>query len=205
MVNIIKEELSLEESLRKKIDFICDFTNNKPTIINGNIRKVDKTNLSYIEPHRIIINNTTVDEKLQQMIQTKIEEFMKNDDSKDSSSKLIESAKNGLLPDTSKSLSINIIYGITLIVLFIIIKICLLLVNSLANQVAKFPIIKQFNEIGGVLYGLLRGIIITYVILIVIQLVVTLNPNGALDNAMQESYLAKTMSTYNILNVFFKT
>ena len=58
MVNIIKEELSLEESLRKKIEFICDFTNNKPTIINGSIRKIDKTNLTYIEPHRIIINNT---------------------------------------------------------------------------------------------------------------------------------------------------
>lgn len=163
------------------------------------------TLLLYKPIGNIIINNTTLDEKLQQMIQTKIEEFMENDDNKDSSSKLIESAKNGLLPDTSRSLSINIIYGITLIVLFIIIKICLLLVNSLANQVAKFPIIKQFNEIGGVLYGLLRGIIITYVILMVIQLVVTLNPNGALDNAVQESYLAKTMSTYNILNVFFKT
>ena len=59
MVNIIKEELSLEESLRKKIEFICDFTNNKPTIINGSIRQIDKTNLTYIEPHRIIINNTT--------------------------------------------------------------------------------------------------------------------------------------------------
>ena len=59
MVNIIKEELSLEESLRKKIEFICDFTNNKPTIINGSIIKIDKTNLTYIEPHRIIINNTT--------------------------------------------------------------------------------------------------------------------------------------------------
>ena len=163
------------------------------------------TLLLYKPIGNIIINNTTVDEKLQQMIQTKIEEFMENDDNKDSSSKLIESAKNGLLPDTARSLSINIIYGITLILLFIIIKICLLLVNSLANQVAKFPIIKQFNEIGGVLYGLLRGIIITYVILMVIQLVVTLNPNGALDNAMQESYLAKTMSSYNILNVFFKT
>mgnify|MGYP000296280599 CR=1 FL=1 len=57
MVNIIKEELSLEESLRKKIEFICDFTNNKPTIINGSIRKIDKTNLTYIEPHRIYIKN----------------------------------------------------------------------------------------------------------------------------------------------------
>ncbi len=59
MVNIIKEELSLEESLRKKIEFICDFTKNKPTIINGSIRKIDKTNLTYIELYRIIINNTT--------------------------------------------------------------------------------------------------------------------------------------------------
>ena len=59
MVNIIKEELSLEESLRKKIEFICDFTNNKPTIINGSIRKIEKTNISYIEPHRVIIKNIT--------------------------------------------------------------------------------------------------------------------------------------------------
>ena len=57
MVNIIKEELSLEKALKKKIEFICDFTNTKPTIINGSIRKVDRTNLIYIEPHRIIINN----------------------------------------------------------------------------------------------------------------------------------------------------
>ena len=27
--------------------------------INGSIRKIDKTNLTYIEPHRIIINNIT--------------------------------------------------------------------------------------------------------------------------------------------------
>ena len=59
MVNIIKKELSLEKSLRNKIEFICDFTNNKLTIINGSIRKIDKTNLTYIEPHRIIINTTT--------------------------------------------------------------------------------------------------------------------------------------------------
>lgn len=50
MVNIIKEEFLLEESLKKKIEFICDFINTKPTIINRNIRKVDRTNLIYIEP-----------------------------------------------------------------------------------------------------------------------------------------------------------
>ena len=59
MVNIIKEEISLEESLKKKIEFICEFAKVQPTIINGSIRKIDKTNLTYIEPHRIIINDPT--------------------------------------------------------------------------------------------------------------------------------------------------
>lgn len=59
MVNIIKEEIALEELLKKKLEFICDFAKVKPTIINGSIRKIDKTNLTYIEPHRIIINNIT--------------------------------------------------------------------------------------------------------------------------------------------------
>ena len=59
MVNIIKKEISLEESLKKKIEFICEFAKVQPTIINGSIRKIDKTNLTYIEPHRIIINNIT--------------------------------------------------------------------------------------------------------------------------------------------------
>ena len=47
----------MEESLRKRLEIICDFCNTTLTIINGSIRKIDKTNLSYIEPHRIFINN----------------------------------------------------------------------------------------------------------------------------------------------------
>ena len=45
MVNIIKEEILVEESLKNKLEFICDFCKVKYTIINGNIRKIDKTNL----------------------------------------------------------------------------------------------------------------------------------------------------------------
>ena len=59
MVTIIKEEIPLEESLRKKIDMICEFANVTYKIINGNVRKVDLTNLTYIEPHRLIINDIT--------------------------------------------------------------------------------------------------------------------------------------------------
>lgn len=59
MLNIIKEELPMEEHLKKKLELICDFANATPTIINGSIRKIDKTNLTYIEPNRVIIKDTT--------------------------------------------------------------------------------------------------------------------------------------------------
>ena len=57
MINVIKKEIDMEKSLKKRLEIICDFCNTTPTIINGSIRKIDKTNLNYIEPHRIIINN----------------------------------------------------------------------------------------------------------------------------------------------------
>lgn len=56
MINVIKKEIDMEESLKKRLEIICDFCNTTPTIINGSIRKIDKTNLNYIEPRRIIIN-----------------------------------------------------------------------------------------------------------------------------------------------------
>lgn len=59
MVNIIKKELPIEESLRKKLELICEFAKTTPKIINGNIRKIDRTNLTYIEPNRIIIKDKT--------------------------------------------------------------------------------------------------------------------------------------------------
>lgn len=59
MVNVFKQEVRMEESLRKRLEFICEFCRVKPIIINGNLRTIDKTNLTYLEPHRIIINNIT--------------------------------------------------------------------------------------------------------------------------------------------------
>ena len=58
-MNIIKEELQFEESLKQRLEFIFEFSKVTPTFINGSIRKIDKTNISYIEPHRVIIKNTT--------------------------------------------------------------------------------------------------------------------------------------------------
>ena len=52
--------MPIEESLKRKLELICEFSKTTPTIINGNIRKIDKTNLTYIEPNRIIIKDKTI-------------------------------------------------------------------------------------------------------------------------------------------------
>ena len=59
-MKIIKQELQFEESLKQRLEFICEFAKVTPTFINGSIRKLEKTNLSYIEPHRVIVKNITL-------------------------------------------------------------------------------------------------------------------------------------------------
>ena len=60
MISIKTSKLEIDDNLIKKIEIICSFNNLKPKFINGTIRNIDKTNLSYIEPHRVIINNIVV-------------------------------------------------------------------------------------------------------------------------------------------------
>ena len=59
-MKIIKEELQFEENLKQRLEFICEFSKVKPTFINGSIKKLAKTNLSYIEPHKVIVKNITL-------------------------------------------------------------------------------------------------------------------------------------------------
>lgn len=146
----------------------------------------------------MIINTTQLDEKLQEIIQVNAESVISEDSDNKITNELIESAKNGMLPDVSKSLAINIIYGVTMLVLFIVSRICLIFIKSLSDLIAKLPIINQFNKLGGVLYGLLRGLLITYAIVMIMNLMITFNPKGSLNEIMNETYLAKMISQYSI-------
>ena len=151
----------------------------------------------------LIMNTTEIDESLQGTIETKLEEIVGSEDGNITTTSLIGNIQNGAISETSKSLSMNIIYGVTIIVLFIILRIALVFISAIANWVAELPILKQANKAGGIIYGLLRGVLITYVVLLVISLVITLNPQGSLNEYINQTYLAKAMMEYNILNVFF--
>lgn len=59
MIKFTTHELEMEKSLKQRIEFICEFCHVTPTITNGSIKKINNTNLNHIEPHKIVVNNTT--------------------------------------------------------------------------------------------------------------------------------------------------
>lgn len=58
-MQIIKEKLEIDDVLEKRIKNTLKFLNIKSKIIKGNIIHIPKTNIAYIEPHKLIINNIT--------------------------------------------------------------------------------------------------------------------------------------------------
>ena len=59
MIQIKTTKLEMEKELKKKIEFICNFCHVKPIIKVGSIRAIENTNISYVEPHRIVIKGIT--------------------------------------------------------------------------------------------------------------------------------------------------
>ena len=57
MIKIIKKKINMSDELKTKINWSCKFNNRPYQIINGHLRIVEHTNLAYVEPHKVIINN----------------------------------------------------------------------------------------------------------------------------------------------------
>ena len=59
VLTIETKEIVISDELKRKVEMVCRFTNTKATIHNGSIRSIKKTNVAYVEAHRIVINNIT--------------------------------------------------------------------------------------------------------------------------------------------------
>ena len=57
MLIITKKEINISEELKSKIEWTCKLKQVKPEITNGCLRIVERTNLAYVEPHRVIIKD----------------------------------------------------------------------------------------------------------------------------------------------------
>ncbi|MBO7208644.1 MAG: CvpA family protein [Clostridia bacterium] len=89
---------------------------------------------------------------------------------------------------------------IAVLIVFVGVKIILWVASFFVKSVTKLPVIKTFNKIGGFFFGVLSGVVITYVILAIVSMF----PGSAVYNFVELGSLSKNMLDNNlILNLIF--
>ena len=80
----------------------------------------------------------------------------------------------------------------------------LILLTFITDLITELPIIKQFNDVGGVLYGIIKALLIIYVLLAIAFFIVYISGNITISEAISNSYITKFFYNNNILlNIIF--
>ena len=106
--------------------------------------------------------------------------------------------ENGEIKDTAETITVKIIEVCTVLILYLISRIVLKFIAVLGDLIAKLPILKQFNKLGGTIFGALKGLLIVYVILAVVYLISPLLKENA-TKSIDETILTKAMYNNNII------
>lgn len=164
----------------------------------------------YMPISNYIINNTQIDDMIQNTIR---ESILKNDDQTkkeenmptaitDYINQKVEDASNSVkenvVNSTAKDVSQTIVRAGTWIMLFIIARIALIVLKFITALIAKLPVIKQFDKLGGIIYGLLEGLVITYFALALISFITPMT-KGNLSSDINKSYIGSGMYNNNLL------
>lgn len=149
----------------------------------------------------LIINATNIDETIQNEILERAADVMQTGDKNDDLvSSVLEQAKTGAIADTARDVSIQVINIAVIIILFFLIKFALRFVTVIANKVASLPIINRFNKAGGIIYGLLRGLVIVYTCLLLVSFAGKVNTKNPIHENVESSTIGKMMYENNIFN-----
>ena len=153
----------------------------------------------------IIINNTEIDETIQNAIYEKAFDVSKQKvEGQDTEHNIIEGAKLAGIQQTSKELSIQIINVGVIVIMFFGIRFALRFVTALANSVAKLPILNKINKAGGLVYGLIRGFVVVYACLLLISFIGKIDDANFAHKSVKESTIGNTMYENNLIGMFIQ-
>lgn len=108
-------------------------------------------------------------------------------------------AQNQVATVVAKNVTATAINAISFIAIFIILKIVLLVLKLFSEQLANFPIIKQFNKLGGITYGVLRGFFIIYLLLGIVSFMAPMLVENRVLVTITNSYLGNAFYQHNLL------
>ncbi len=151
----------------------------------------------------LVINGTGIDEMIEDAIYEQANNIISEEEENSFTGEIIEQAKNEMLPETARTLAVNIVKGAIIIILFVGIRIGLRFVTFIADLIAKLPVLNQINKVGGLIYGILRGVLIIYVFLLLASVSGQIIPENTINKGINQSFVGKVMYENNILNILF--
>lgn len=170
----------------------------------------------FVPVSNFVINHTQIDDNIERTIrQSIIDDKNKEEKNKtmptaitDYISQKVEEAADGaketIVDNTAKDVAQTIVKAGTWVALFIIARIALILLRFVTSLITKLPVIKQFDKLGGIVYGLVEGLIITYTALALISFISPMTKNNSLSENIQKSYVGSKMYNNNLLlNIIF--
>lgn len=111
----------------------------------------------------------------------------------------INETKVTIVNNVAEQISKTIINVGVAIILFILARIALMLVSALSSIITDLPIIKQFDKLGGVLYGLVEALIIIFVVFAIISFISPMIEDSGLVSAINKSVLGAALYNNNLL------
>lgn len=151
-----------------------------------------------------VIEYTPIDDYIEQTISERLDSPETTDEETENIvSNYYNNFKNASTNVIADGISKTIINISCMIIVFVVSKLILLLFRFLGDLIAKLPLIKQLNNAGGFLYGLLRGFIIIYGLLALIAIgspIINMNELVAMIN---KSIITNIMYNNNIILILF--
>ncbi len=92
-----------------------------------------------------------------------------------------------------------IITALTVVVTFIGIKILLGFLVGILDKIAKLPVLDTLNCAGGMLFGVIKGVIVVLVLCALLTVFMPSQHYENIHNAMSQTYIAKYFYNNNIL------
>ena len=161
--------------------------------------------LVYKPVAHLVMEKTTIDETIENAITQRIlPEGMSSEDELTEPTNLpsiIVKNSSNTVKSIASSFATTIIETVCLLLVFILAKIILKFVTFLADAIAKLPILKQFNELGGLIYGILEGLLIIFVIFAIITFISPVINHSFIDT-INSSLLGSLFFNNNILLKF---
>ena len=113
--------------------------------------------------------------------------------------------KNAIVENTAMKTTKTIINIGSGILIYIIVRFILFIISIFAKQITKLPIIKQMDKTGGIIYGILEGMVIVYILLSIISLLSVIWNDNIIIQAITKSTIGDMLYNNNIiLKLLFK-